>query len=235
MKIKSQVILLILFVYGNLNSQLNFIQRCNLKLVDVMVIDIFSPLVASRNLVYPNIAAYEVLTSNNNSYQTLSGQIRHMPIILEPSKPIDREFAAQVAFLKTANAFIYSEDILDDFLRDDSIKLVSRSMDPNLIRNSYLFGVQVAKQIIDWSKKDNYAYTRTLHRYELADSSSAWTPTPPEYQNGLEPNWKHIRKMTMDSTQFIPSVSCVPFSMDSSSQFYKHAYLVYQTAKNPTQ
>ena len=235
MKVKSLVFLLLLLFSGYLRSQLNVIQRCNIKLVDVMVIDIFSPLVASRNLVYPNIAAYEVLASQGETYQSISRQIRHMPMISKPLKDIDKELAAQVAFVYTAKTYIYSEDILDDFLRDDSIRLVSKSMDPNLIANSYQYGLEVAKQIIDWSKTDNYALTRTLHRNELADSSSAWTPTPPEYQNGLEPNWKYIRKMTMDSTEFISSISSVPFSLDSGSQFYKQAYLVYETAKNRTQ
>ena len=35
------------------------------KVVDVMIHDIFSPPVASRVFVYPNIAAYEILAQND--------------------------------------------------------------------------------------------------------------------------------------------------------------------------
>ena len=37
------------------------------KVVDVMIHDIFSPPVASRVFVYPNIAAYEILALNDSS------------------------------------------------------------------------------------------------------------------------------------------------------------------------
>lgn len=41
------------------------------KVIQIMVNDIFSPPVASRIFAYPNVAAYEVLASHNESYKSL--------------------------------------------------------------------------------------------------------------------------------------------------------------------
>ena len=51
------------------------------KASEVMVHDIFSPPVASRVFAYPNIAAYEIIAQQDPRYQSLSGQISHMPAI----------------------------------------------------------------------------------------------------------------------------------------------------------
>ena len=50
------------------------------KLTEIMIHDIFSPPVASRLYVYPNIAAYEVLNQNDASYKSLSGQLKDFSI-----------------------------------------------------------------------------------------------------------------------------------------------------------
>ena len=46
------------------------------KLTEVMVHDIFSPPVASRIYVYPNIAAYETLNQNSKEYKSLVDQFK---------------------------------------------------------------------------------------------------------------------------------------------------------------
>ena len=45
------------------------------RLTEVMIHDIFSPPVASRIYVYPNIAAYETLNQNNSAYKSLVNQL----------------------------------------------------------------------------------------------------------------------------------------------------------------
>lgn len=40
-----------------------------------MIHDIFLPPVASRILVYPNVAAYEIIAGHNDKYNSLSGQL----------------------------------------------------------------------------------------------------------------------------------------------------------------
>jgi hypothetical protein len=61
------------------------------KLNDIVLENNFPPMIASRNYVYANIAAYECIVAGDSTYQTLSGQIKHMPAMPAPEagKKID--------------------------------------------------------------------------------------------------------------------------------------------------
>ena len=61
------------------------------KLNDVVLYNNFSPVVASRNYAYANIAAYECIAAGDSNYYSLYGQIRHLPQMPKPAagKPID--------------------------------------------------------------------------------------------------------------------------------------------------
>src|SRR4051812_7983218 len=49
------------------------------KLNDVVLYNNFSPVVASRNYAYANIAAYECIAAGDSTYKSLSNRIRHLP------------------------------------------------------------------------------------------------------------------------------------------------------------
>ena len=55
------------------------------QLNDVVLQNNFSPVVASRNYAYANIAAYECLVAGDSAYQSLAGQIRHLPQMPRPA------------------------------------------------------------------------------------------------------------------------------------------------------
>ena len=55
------------------------------KLNDIVLENNFPPMIAARNYVYANIAAYECIAAGDSSYQSLAGQIRHMPPMPEPA------------------------------------------------------------------------------------------------------------------------------------------------------
>src|SRR5687768_17289916 len=69
------------------------------KLNDIVLENNFPPMIASRNYVYANIAAYECIVAGDSSYQSLAGQIRHMPEMPKPTpgKPVDYSLAALLA------------------------------------------------------------------------------------------------------------------------------------------
>src|SRR5688572_22493461 len=79
------------------------------KLNDVVLGNNFPPMIASRNYVYSAIAAYECVAAGDSLYQSLSGQIKHMPAMPKPDTTngkIDFALAALLTFAKTGNAFI---------------------------------------------------------------------------------------------------------------------------------
>jgi len=53
--------------------------------------------------------------------------------------------------------------------------------------------------------------------------------------DAVEPHWDEIRTFVIDSAQQFKPVPPTPFSRDKSSQFYKDAFLVYETGKNLTE
>src|SRR6476619_157788 len=76
------------------------------KLNDVILYTNSSHVVASRNYAYANIAAYECMVAGDSTYQTLSGQIKHLPPMPRPvaGEKIDYHLASLLAFVKMGNA-----------------------------------------------------------------------------------------------------------------------------------
>jgi hypothetical protein len=193
--------------------------------------DLFSPPVASRIHLYSNAAAYEVYAKRNPAIKSFS-KFSHLSPISAPSQKIDYDIAATVAFVKTGLTFIYTEDYLNAFLAQKE-RLWAKN-DQILVKNSKAYGEEVSKQIILWSKGDNWGYTRTLQRYVLSDSAGAWQQTPPEYKNGLEPNWFMMRQIVLPADSFISYKHHDYFSTDKESRCYKLMDSVYAKSKKLT-
>ena len=70
------------------------------KLTDVIVYDIFSPVVASRVYVYPTVAAYSVMQkAYPEKYESLAGQLKEFTDIPELTEGVNPQLAAIHAFL----------------------------------------------------------------------------------------------------------------------------------------
>ena len=207
----------------------NYLRRCNEKLVEVIMEDIFNPAVASRVQVYPNIAAYEVLCQKNKSMYSLCKQLNQLETIAEPTGKVDYSLSALIAFTTVAKKLVYSEYMITDFENIEfSNWLSANNNDSSLLNSSVDYGKSVANNIITWIKKDNYDYTRTLSRYVLKNDPGAWQPTGPEYMNALEPNWQFMRSFVFDSTNTVKAIANVPYSEKKTSLYYKNAMALYK-------
>lgn len=203
-------------------------------LTDIIVHDIFSPPVASRIYVYPNIAAYEILVHDNPSYQSLAGQLNGLTAVPapDPSKPMNLHLAAIHAFLNVGKTLIFSEDKLDAFRQAMYERIRQTDIPDDVFENSLAYGDQVSKHILEWAAKDHYKETRSSPKYTIRQEAALWKPTPPDYMEGIEPHWMKIRTLVLDSAnQFVP-IPPSPFDMDKNSQFYKETMEVYETSKS---
>ncbi len=81
------------------------------KLNDVVLENNFPPMIATRNYAYANIAAYETMAAGNSQFESLSGQIKHLPAMPKPEagKEIDFSLAAMFSFCKVGNAVTFPE------------------------------------------------------------------------------------------------------------------------------
>lgn len=224
------VICFSLFLSTTLKSN-NSIVIANQKLIDAIMEDLFSPPVASRIHLYPNIAAYEVFCQKQNNYKSLVGQIKHMPDIPKvKNKLVNIEIAAEMAFYMTAKKLVFTEDNIQQQIDARKAYYFSIKIKNDVLNESMQYAKEVSDVIINWSKNDQYIYTRTLARFTPSDSLSSWRPTPPQYVDALEPHWGKIRKLTYENNEFEPVLPVLPYSEDTASAFYKSAYKVYENS-----
>lgn len=203
---------------------------------EIMIHDIFSPPVASRIFAYPNVAAYEIMASQNGDYNSLVGQITDLKEIPQPNaaETVNYEVAAMVAHMDLSRRLIFSEEKLTPFR--DSLYAEWQQTNEKVFNASKDYGLQVADHIAAWMKDDNYNQTRTMPKFTVdTDDPTRWQPTPPAYMEGIEPHWNKIRPFVIDSAnQFMPAPP-PPFSMEEGSDFYKEVREVYDISNQITE
>jgi hypothetical protein len=203
------------------------------NLVNVMIHDIFSPPVASRVFVYPNIAAYEIIARENNGYKSLAGQLSGLTEIPEPhpeSVPdINYQLAALIAHINLSKKLIFSENKVVTYR--DSLYKVWENKNARVFNASKTYALKVVRHIEEWKNKDNYNETRNMPNFHLdTDDISRWEPTPPSYMNGVEPHWNKIRPLVLDSASHFKPIPPPVFSMKEGTGFYAELSEVYDVS-----
>lgn len=191
----------------------------------------FSPIVASRNYLYANIAAYEIIAAGNpGQYNSLAHQLRGLTYVPKPvaGKKINFEFASLMAFCTLGESVTFPEGSMATYV--DSLKGLAKEhgMPIEVFQNSLLYADTVSKIIMQWSKKDNYLQVKGMSEYSIdMDDPSRWVPTPPAYASAMEPHWNMMRPLLLDSAnQFLPPPP-MKFNMTvKNSDYYKQVLQV---------
>jgi len=207
------------------------------SLTDVIVQDIFSPPVASRIYAYPCIAAYEVIAQHHTELASFGRQLNGLSEMdtLQFNKKFSPELAAIVAFLETGKQLVFSQEKLDNELKQLRKGLLNKGIEQAFIEASFEVGTAYAKHIIAWSQKDNYAQTRSATKYSFSDEPGKWIPTPPAFMEGIEPNWRNMRTMVIgDLEQFKPAPP-TKFSLEKSSKFFQEVLETKNAVNTATQ
>lgn len=210
-----------------------YLHRSHEALTSVIIHDIFSPPVSSRIYLYAHIAAYETLVKGTSRYISLYGQLTDFPVIPEPDEKVSYSLAAIHAFLLTGKRLIFSEEVMEDSIQH-ILRSYKKEVSAEQWQTSLEYGKQVSDVVLSWASGDQYSETRKMRRYNYRKEEGKWMPTPPVYMAAIEPHWKLIRPMALDSaTQFRPPVP-VAFSKEKDSEFYKLALHVYETTRGAT-
>lgn len=194
------------------------------KLNDVVLENNFPPMIATRNYTYANIAAYETMVPGNPQFQSLSGQIKHLPVMPKPEagKEIDFSLAALLSFTKVGNAVTFPEGSMMEYYEELKTKAKEAGMTSDILKNTIAFSDTVVAVMMKWSKGDNYAQTRSAEKFTVKDEEGRWVPTPPMYAQAIEPKWNLIRCLAMDScSQFLPPRPPVFDIKNKSSAYFK--------------
>jgi hypothetical protein len=190
----------------------------------------FSPIVASRNYTYANIAAYQVIAgAYPDKYESLAGQLRDLGTTpgTQKDKPVDAEFSALLAFCKLGESVTFPAGSMKDYV--DSLKKLAddHGMPSDIFNNSVAYADTVSSVIMNWSKGDRYLQTRGATEYTVMDSPGRWVPTPPAYSPAAEPHWREIRPMVLDSFNMFPAPTPYTFNIkDKNSGYYKEVIAI---------
>ena len=211
-----------------------FFQSAMQNLTDIIVYDIFSPPVASRVYLYPTVAAYEIIAQKYpDKYNSLVGQVKELSTIPSPSdKNVNYHLASLFAFNTVGKALIFSENKMELFEKNFKTQLKELNVPSKVIKASEAYGQAVAVFIKEWASKDMYSQTRTYPKYTIKEEDRFWKPTPPDYMDGIEPHWKEIRTMVLDSSDQFSPKDPLPFDLNEGSPFQKQLMEVFEVTNN---
>lgn len=191
----------------------------------------FSPIIASRNYLYASIAGYEAMAAGYpDQYNSLAGQLNGLKSVPQPEagKPVNFEMASLLAYCKLGEAVTFPAGSMKKYV--DSLKDLAREhgMPGDEFSNTVAYADSLSSAIMKWSRGDMYAETRSFPKYDVQnDIDGRWVPTPPAYTEAMEPNWRVIRTLVLDSAnQFTPPPP-PPFDIkNKNSKYYQEVMAI---------
>jgi hypothetical protein len=236
----TRTILLLLFFWGNsiqttkAQDKAAVLHDLNSLLINTVMVDFFSPPVASRIYAYTNIAFYECIRLDEPALNSLSGKLNGLGKFPAPpaNSKIDNFIAAAISFSYTGQALVGSEYKLEGWRQKFIDSILFKGGNAEMIKASMLYGKLVADSVVAWVKKDNYNQSRGLPRFTVSQEVGTWQPTPADYAQAIEPHWMTIRPLTLSSPSQFSPVEKLLFSLKKNSTFYKTMMEVYEIGKN---
>jgi hypothetical protein len=202
-----------------------------------MVHDVISPPAAARYYAYCMMGAYTVVTARNQALPALPRLVKGFPATLRLDTikaRYDYQVAAYYSMLETARLLLPSGETLAEEEESFLQTLAKKGLTASMLAQSARVGRLAAAAVVSFSKGDHYGQLSALKRYTPLKEEGRWYPTPPAYLEAVEPNWKTIRPLAVDSaSQFRPAAPC-PYSRDTASAFYREALAVYKVSKHLT-
>jgi PAP2 superfamily protein len=213
-----------------------FLQPAVFSLSKIMMHDVVNPPAAARYYAYCMLGAYEIVVQNNNALSPLSALLKQYKrhVITTKQADYDHRIAAIYCILETGRLMLPSgyrlQEEEEQFIAAQQKAKVSRA----IIDSSVAVASYIAARIADYAKSDRYGKLSAQLRYTPIKGDGYWYPTPPAYMEAVEPNWKSVRALIIDSCNQFPPLPPVAFSKDSNSSFYRLAKEVYDVSIKPT-
>jgi hypothetical protein len=214
----------------------HYLQPAVFSLSKIMMHDVVNPPAAARYYAYCMLGAYEIMSQQDPSLIPLNNFLKQYkrPIITTQQKQYDHHIAAIYCIMETGRLLLPSGyQLQEDEARFIAIQQKAK-VPRAIIDSSVAVAGYMAARMVEYSKADRYGKLSAQLRYTPVKGDAYWYPTPPAYMEAVEPNWKSIRPLVIDScNQFVP-LPPVPFSKDSTSDFYRLAREVYDVSIKPT-
>ncbi len=202
-----------------------------------MVHDVISPPAAARYYAYTALAPYCIVAAHSKRLPTPQHLVKGFTTDLRldtVKAAYDYRLAAYYSMLEAARLLLPSGETLVEEEANFLQAQAKQGVAPGVLSQSVRVGKLAAAAVVKFSKGDHYGQLSALKRYTPVKAEGSWYPTPPAYLEAVEPNWKTIRPLVIDSArQFRPAPPCA-FSKDTTSAFYHEALAVYKISKKLT-
>ena len=213
----------------------NLQHQCVHRLTDVIVYDIFTPPVAGRIYAYSNLAYYESIHWKDKETSSITAKLKNFEPMPKPdnNKKYDYTLAAIKSFFKVAKALTFSKDSL---IKTENLLLkeFENAIDDEIYTNSIVLGDTIAAVILKRAANDNYKKTRGMPKYSVFKQAGKWQQTSPDYMDAVEPNWKLIKPMLLDSAGQCKPIPAPLYDLSKNSQYYKELMEIYNVSKQIT-
>jgi hypothetical protein len=200
------------------------------ELSEVMLHDVANPPAASRVYAYALLGAYQAARYAKGQLPDISHKFQVDPQFqsVAPPKKMNLPFCSNYALLEVGRQLMPSGYLLDEKKKALVDQLRNReNLSEREATQQVRYAMAVAKQVIDYARKDGYNKLSTYKRYTPSKEEGHWYPTPPAYMGAVEPEWQTVRPFFLDSAAQFPPAPPVPFSKDPSSKFHKLMKEVY--------
>ena len=224
---------------SNIYRSAQFVHDWNAKMTDIIMEDGFSPAVIAKHYAYANIAAYTAAQPGfAQMYRPLTGQINLYtnPPFPDISLMYDWRLCAIAAYRTIVNKVLYRSQYSDSMYKaqveaiEEEYEEVKNGDD--IVSRSIKHGESVAKYTIAWFKDDGHIKNQGRPRYNFPRGKGYWMPTPPEFADPLDPWFKTMRPLVLDSARQFKPLPPVTYDETPNSPFYDQVMQVYITSKN---
>jgi hypothetical protein len=201
----------------------DILSECNLAIQNAVVLDGVTPPVASRRYFYSCVSAYEAIKPFFGDLNSVSGQFTDFETLsnCDTSKGYCLDLVAMESYTQTAMKLVYKEDSIASF-RERKLDFYKSQLPEDVYNRSLEWGQKVSNHVVKWSKGDTFNQIRGTDLYMANESEAFWQPTPTEYMEAIEPQWRKIRPNLIEScNQFRDTLPVpTPYNMGKNPDFY---------------
>lgn len=191
-------------------------------------------LLSIRNFSFIGVGLYEAVRAGSNGARSLSSKLYQMPSMPEPERNKDYLWSesANAALASMFKQFLILTDANKasiDSMEQANYNRFRLSTSDAVLNRSQAFGRAIATAIYNWSTTDNFNLSST--GYMIPSFPGAWVPTPPAFASPVGPFLKNSRPFLEYSLTATAPPLPVPYSEDTTSNFYKANKEVYDIGK----
>lgn len=202
-------------------------------LSNVMMHDVVSPVIASRYYMYCTIGSNAIIASQDKTIHP-SSYIRHFPKSMGANDLKDPSLAALFSIYETGMAILPSGMEMQKEYESVKKRVQSLQYTTAEITAAVILAKNVANEILKYAAGDGYGKLSAFPKYRPKRKDGYWFPTPPAYMDAVDPHWRTMRTMVIDSASQFRGRPPVPFDTAKESSFHALTEEVYKIGKTPT-